>query len=298
MKYIKYIDKNIAKQSGKTFAVTGATAGIGLALTKQLAYLNATVIMAVRNLDKANKVKEEILKEVPNAKLEILRYDQADFSSIEEFANKIKDRKIDCLVMNAAIFHPRNDKVTVDGYPLTIGTNYLGVYYLAHKLDSSFRNGNISRVVLTSSLVRVFGKTKHFEKYLTIVKNKPNRTYNVSKQMIYNFAGNLRIKYPNLEVILTHPGIAKTNIIKSDSTSFKWWFKVVGDRAIKTFANPAEKSSLCSLVSATKTDIKDINFIYPRGPLHYIGYPHVGFKKLDKIKNESLELVSAKIIGN
>ena len=73
MKYIKYIDKNIAKQSGKTFAVTGATAGIGLALTKQLAYLDATVIMAVRNIDKANKVKEEILKELGGK--EMLKYD-------------------------------------------------------------------------------------------------------------------------------------------------------------------------------------------------------------------------------
>ena len=298
MKYLKYIDKNIPNQKGKTFIVTGATSGIGLELTKQLAYKNAKVVMAVRNIEKATKVKEDILKEIPNADLEIVKFDQADFSSIDEFANFIKKDRYDCLVLNAGIFHPTNDSLTMDGYPLTIGTNYLGPYYLIDKIDNYLKEGNIKRIVVTSSLVRVFGKTKHYKKYIVEVKNKPNRTYNVSKNLDYHFAGNLKEKYPNLEIVLTHPGLARTNIIKTSSSSFKSWFKYLGDKFLKITANSAQKSALCSLLSATKVDVKELDFVYPRGPFHLVGLPMVSHYKVSKIKDAQLESVSKQIISN
>lgn len=297
MKYLKYINKYISSQKGKTFIVTGATSGIGLEVTKQLAYKEAKVILAVRNISKAEKVKESILKEVKDADIEIAKYDQADFSSIEEFANKIKDNKYDCLILNAGIFHPTNNMCTVDGYPLTIGTNYLGTYYLARCLSSSFEKGNIKRVVVTSSLVRVFGKTKHYQKYILDVKNKPNRTYNISKRMNYNFAANLKAKYPNLEVVITHPGLARTNIIQADSSSFKSWFKFAGDKFLKIFANSAEKSAICTLLSATKVDKNELDFVYPRGVLHAVGYPKISHRKVEKIKDVSLEDITEKILA-
>ena len=298
MKYLKYINKHIPNQKGKTFIITGATSGIGLEATKQLAYKEAKVIMAVRNLKKAETVKEEIIKEVPNANIEIMRYDQADFSSIEEFANLIKNNKYDCLILNAGIFHPTNNMKTVDGYPLTIGTNYLGMYYLAEHLKESFSNGNIKRVVVTSSLVRVFGRTKHYKKYLLEVRNHPNRTYNISKKMNYNFAANLKAKYPNLEVVITHPGLARTNIIQADSSSFKSWFKFAGDKFLKIFANSAEKSAICTLLSATKTEICELDFVYPRGIIHAVGYPKISHRKIDKIKDPYLEESTHQILEN
>lgn len=298
MRFSKYVDKKVKSQKGKTFVITGSTNGIGLALARQLVYLNAKVVMAVRNLEKAEIVKKDILSEFPNGDFEIIHYDQADFSSIEEFSRNIKDRNIDCLVLNAGIFHPKNDKVTTDGYPLTIGTNYVGIYYLCELLKDSFINNKIKRVVVTSSLVRVFGKTKHYEKYLYEVKNHPNRTYNVSKRFNYHFAANLKSKYPNLEVVLTHPGLARTNIIKADSSSFRTWFKYVGDKFLKLAANSSQKSALCSLISATNEDISELDFVYPRGPFRCVGLPHISRRSVKKIKNESLELASRKIIAN
>ena len=297
MKYLKYIDKYVTSQKGKTFIVTGATSGIGRALAFQLAYKDANVILACRNISKANKVKEEILKQFPNANIEIAQYDQADFSSIDNFVNSIKDRKIDCLVLNAGIYHCHNDLTTVDGYPLTVGTNYIGAFYLCSKLDEKFKNGDIKRVVVTSSIVHRFGKTKHYEKYLLNVKNKPNRTYNVSKKMNYDFAANLKTAIPNLEVVLTHPGLARTSIIKEDHSSLPLFIKYAGDRFLKIFANSAEKSAICTLFASTK-DLKfDLEYVIPRGLFHLVGYPKIKYLNPSKIKNESLELATKKIVA-
>ena len=298
MKYLKYIDKHVSSQKGKTFIVTGATSGIGLCVTKQLVYKQAKVVMAVRNIEKAEACKKDILKEIPNAEIEILKYDQADFSSIDEFVKQIENKKFDCLVLNAGIFHPRNNILTVDGYPLTIGTNYVGEYYLINKLSKSLNDGNIPRVVVTSSIVHVFGRTKHYEKYILEVKNKPNRTYNVSKRLNYHFAANLKAKQHHLEVVLTHPGLARTNIIKADCSSFRTWFKYAGDKFMKFFGNSAEKSALCTLLSATLPEVDELTYIYPRVPFHCVGYPRVGSLKVDKIKDDSLEAISKKIIAN
>lgn len=295
MKYLKYIDSHVVDQSGKTFVITGATNGIGYQLAFQLAYKNANLILACRNLTKANKVKEELLSKYPNINVEVIKYDQADFSSISEFAEQVKDRKIDVLILNAGVFHNKNNMVTVDGYPLTVGTNYIGSYYLCNKLAKSLVT-NIKRVVITSSVVHVFGKTKHIKKYLLEVKDKPNRTYNVSKYLNYCFAGNLKDEFPNLEVVLTHPGIARTNIIKEENSSLSKFVKVGGDIFLKIFANSAEKSALCTLIASTKEVKKPLEFVIPRVPLHFIGLPTIKSKKVERIKNEQLRLVSEEII--
>jgi len=66
---------NISKapsQKGKIAIVTGANAGLGYETALALAQKEAKVIMACRNMGKAEKAKAAILKEVPNGDLEIM----------------------------------------------------------------------------------------------------------------------------------------------------------------------------------------------------------------------------------
>ena len=71
MKNENWNESNIPDQSGKIFIVTGPTSGLGKESVKVLARKNATVIMAARNIKKANSVKKEILAENKNAKIDI-----------------------------------------------------------------------------------------------------------------------------------------------------------------------------------------------------------------------------------
>lgn len=55
--------------SGKIVVITGANAGIGKVLCLQMAKRNATVVMACRDLMKAEKVIAEIKQTIPDANL-------------------------------------------------------------------------------------------------------------------------------------------------------------------------------------------------------------------------------------
>ena len=78
MKYQKWLDKNVDDLNGKTIIVTGANSGIGYYSTLCFLYKGAHVIMACRNLDKANKAKENLLE----TSVELIRRMEKDYENI------------------------------------------------------------------------------------------------------------------------------------------------------------------------------------------------------------------------
>ncbi|KAL0297659.1 UNVERIFIED_CONTAM: Short-chain dehydrogenase, chloroplastic [Sesamum radiatum] len=74
--------------SGLTAVVTGASSGIGTETTRVLAMCGVHVIMAVRNVDSGRKVKETIVKEIPDAKIDVMELDLGSFASIRKFASE------------------------------------------------------------------------------------------------------------------------------------------------------------------------------------------------------------------
>ena len=65
--------------TGKVFLVTGANSGIGYEAAKVFASKGALVIMGCRNLEKANKAKQDIVNEFPNSLLDIIQLDLDSF---------------------------------------------------------------------------------------------------------------------------------------------------------------------------------------------------------------------------
>lgn len=66
--------------------VSGASSGIGTETACVLAMHGVHVVMAVRNTDTGKKVKEAILKEIPNAKLDVMDLDLSSLASVRKFA--------------------------------------------------------------------------------------------------------------------------------------------------------------------------------------------------------------------
>lgn len=269
MNYNKWFKKNTTSLKGKTFIVTGANSGIGYQLSLHLAFLEANIIMACRNINKATKAKEEILKLYPNSNIYLEEYDQASFDSIERFALKIKKdyTHIDGIVCNAGVYFPKKDYKTEDGYELTLGTNYLGVYKLIEELKD-YLNANKARVVLVNSLVSGFAKKIPLEKAF---KLKRNALYNYSKCSIARFGYELMKENSDITYRIAHPGICSTNIISSTQTGFPTWFGVLGHKALTLFTHSSKKASLSLLLALV--DDGEKKYITPRGLFSISGFP-------------------------
>nr|XP_053631893.1 retinol dehydrogenase 11-like [Cherax quadricarinatus] len=66
---------------GKTAIVTGASAGIGKETARDLAQRGARVILACRNVEKAERVAEDIKKTTGNTDVVVRQIDTSDLTS-------------------------------------------------------------------------------------------------------------------------------------------------------------------------------------------------------------------------
>lgn len=301
MKYQNWLDKNIDDLSNKTIIVTGASSGIGYYEAMYFAYKGATVILACRNLKKANKTKEDILSEVPNAKLDIIQLDLSDFESIERFNTELREKysSIDALVNNAGVyFMPK--EYTKQGYEITMGTNYLGPYYLTCSILDLITKID-GRIINVSSIVHKYAKID-FNDFFGDNLNR-NKIYARTKLAITSFSCYLKDfleqNYPNTTVVTTHPGISATNILAPKSGGFSVWFSKLGSSFLKIFTHSPAKASL-SIVIGINKNVNNNDFFGPRG-FEISGYPKkVKFKKnsfkyKDDLIKKSIELTNKEL---
>ncbi|CAG2218708.1 WWOX [Mytilus edulis] len=91
--------------TGKYAIITGASDGIGYETARSLAFHGATIIMACRNTEKAEKCRSNIMKDRPKATIEILHLDLASLRSVKQFAEEYKRRAwpLHMLILNAGV---------------------------------------------------------------------------------------------------------------------------------------------------------------------------------------------------
>ena len=138
---------------GMTVIVTGANTGIGKETAKELANRGAKVILACRNIEKANKAAEDIsrtLKKPVNLRIKYL--DLASQKSIKTFADEIciEEERVDILINNAGVFGCPYWK-TEDGLEMQFGVNHVGHFFLTNLLLEKLKQSLPSRIIVVSS---------------------------------------------------------------------------------------------------------------------------------------------------
>ncbi|KAK9143788.1 hypothetical protein Syun_013188 [Stephania yunnanensis] len=147
--------------SGLTAIVTGASSGIGAETTRVMASRGVHVVMAARNIAAARSVKEEVVKEIPAAKVDILELDLMSMASVRKFAQEFKSLNLplNILVSNGYPFYalPGQDRDAVCDKPhrffqnIMIG-HFLLTNLLLETMKSTARESNIEgRIVNVSS---------------------------------------------------------------------------------------------------------------------------------------------------
>lgn len=117
--------------TGKTALVTGATAGIGYSIARQLAAEGAAVIVHGRNAERGAKVVQEI--ENAGGTARFIAADVSDVADVRRLADEAG--AVDILVNNAGIyrFAPTFDTTDAD-FDDQINTNLRAPYVLVQKL--------------------------------------------------------------------------------------------------------------------------------------------------------------------
>lgn len=212
--------------------VTGATGSMGAAAVEALALQGIPVIMACRNIAKAEAVKADILSRVPSAELDIRKLDLASLASVREFADGIGAGEASALFNNAGVIS-KGYSITGDGLENTFAVNYFGPWLLTRlllpKMPEDARIVNM--ISLTCRYVPLTEQTLHPEKN----DFRQLKTYASAKRALISFSMELSRRYPALRVNLADPGI-----VASDMIDLGHWYDPLADALFKPFCRKPE----------------------------------------------------------
>jgi NAD(P)-dependent dehydrogenase (short-subunit alcohol dehydrogenase family) len=226
--------------TGKRIIVTGATNGVGLGTARLLARAGAHVILAVRNTGLGAQRAAEIGGSTSIAKLDL-----ADLSSVRAFPDQL-DGDVDILINNAgAVVQHRTD--TVDGFELTIGTNFLGPFALSNLLFGRVR----SQIINVGSDAHKSATLLLDDMHLRSHKWAAYPAYARSKLavMLWGLELDRRLREAGSRVTtqLTHPGWVSSNLSNVSDTRVMASFHRVVEALANRFGNDIEEGAAPTL---------------------------------------------------
>jgi NAD(P)-dependent dehydrogenase (short-subunit alcohol dehydrogenase family) len=261
---MKWTTADIPDQTGKTAVVTGANSGLGLAISRELARAGASVVMAVRNVEKG--------RQAAGAEARIEHLDLADLASIRAFAQRLPEPRIDVLINNAGVMAPPR-RLTADGFESQFGTNHLGHFALTGLLLPKLRQASDPRVVTQSSGAHRIGWI-HFDNLHGERRYNNWLWYGQSKLANLMFAFELQKRAGGeLKSLACHPGYAATNLQFAGPA--RWYERATMAITNRVIAQSADMGALPALYAATAADVPGGAFIGPDQLFEQRGYPRL-----------------------
>jgi NAD(P)-dependent dehydrogenase (short-subunit alcohol dehydrogenase family) len=196
--------------------ITGTTHGIGRVTSRELARAGKTVVMLCRDLTAAAGVRAEILRQVPRARVEVVRCDLASLASVREAAAAVRRDypPLGLLINNAGMVSTRR-RASVDGFELTFATNHLGPFLLTALLSDHLHRG--ARIVTVASRIHYRGRLDLAAVTNTHARYRATAAYAQSKlaNVMHTFALARRMadSGSGISVNCLHPGVVATNLL-------------------------------------------------------------------------------------
>ena len=257
---------NIGNLTGKTYVITGASAGAGLEAAKILLTKGAKVVMLNRSAPKSEAVVEQLKADVgADADVSYIQMDLASLESVRTAAAAVlaKLDQIDALICNAAIAQVATQEFTVDGFESQLGVNHFGHFLLCGLLFDRIEASTGRMVMVGSNAYKMGLKRIKFEDLNFDDKYSAWDSYAQSKlaQMMFGFELQRRIEAAgkSTRVYVCHPGASRTDLMKDKASPM---MKIIW-ALISPMAQSAEKGAWPEVMCATQPDLKNATLYGP-----------------------------------
>jgi len=229
----RWTEADAGDQSGRVAVVTGGNSGIGFETARMLAACGMTVVLACRDLAKADQAAAQIAAGAPSASpgpspgpgergavergaVATVRLDLASLASVRKAAAELMERypRLDLLINNAGVMTPPYGR-TEDGFETQIGTNHLGHFAFTGLVLGLLLDVPGSRVVTVSSQGHRAGRI-NFDDLQSERRYSRFRAYGQSKlaNLLFTFELQRRLAAAGAPTIAlaAHPGGARTHL--------------------------------------------------------------------------------------
>lgn len=194
--------------------VTGTTHGIGRVTARELARAGYTVLMLCRDLAAAGVVREEILREVPGARIHSRRCDLSSLRSVRECAQAVRAEfgTLRLLINNAGMVSTKH-RMSEDGFELTFASNHLGPFLLTRLLMDRMEPDG--RIINVASRAHFPGKMDLETVADARARYSSMAAYSRSKlaNVMFTFALARRLEGTGVTANCLHPGVVATNLL-------------------------------------------------------------------------------------
>ncbi|MCX4905415.1 SDR family NAD(P)-dependent oxidoreductase [Streptomyces sp. NBC_00878] len=250
--------------------VTGANTGLGFETARMLAERGASVVLAVRDVEKGKRAADSMRGDV-----RVQALDLTSLESVRAAAADLRARyqRIDLLINNAGVMYTPK-QTTRDGFETQFGTNHLGHFALTGLLLDLLLPVAGSRVVTVSSVGHRVRAEIHFDDLHWERSYGRVAAYGQSKLANLMFTYELQRRlaaHGTTAAVTAHPGLSNTELVRNSPVLIRMpltWLAPM-------FTQKASMGALPTLRAAADPAVLGGQYYGPKGMGEVRGHPQL-----------------------
>ena len=237
----------------KVVIITGASSGIGRVAALSFARLNARVVLAARNAERLEAVKEEI--RLQGGQALVIKTDVSSIADTQKLAREtiLKWEKIDIVIANAGEYiQDFSREIDIQLFEQSMALNFFGVLNVIKSVLPEMRRNGKGHIVIVNSLDAKKG----------IINDGP---YVAAKSALAGFGDVLRqeLKAEGINVTSIYPARVDTPMLKNIKVP-RISPKMPPDRIVKAMIKGIKRNKAAVIVPAAYFLLGPLNSMFPR----------------------------------